>query len=207
MTEHAPEYEHYDLQEEDPYLIRGSTCLINGLDITDTQLLNDAEARFSAAAYAELIQAPVEPTFDLQHLCSIHRHLFGDVYPWAGEPRRTEIGKGGKLFLPYRLISEKAREVFDELHAERLLLGLPINEFALRAGYYLGRINALHPFREGNGRTQRILLDQLAEQAGYAFTWAAISGEQMAMACRLARLDPPDFSRLSSLLRLHITEL
>lgn len=153
MTVHAPGYEHYDLQEEDPYLIAGSTCLINSLGITDTQLLNEAEERFSAAAYAELIQSPVEPTFDLQHLCRIHRHLFGDVYPWAGEPRRTEIGKGGKLFLPYRLISEKACEVFDALHAERLLLGLAMDEFAQRAGYYLGRHQCAASF-PGGQRTQ-----------------------------------------------------
>lgn len=206
MTEVAG-YEHYDLQEEDPYLILGSTCLTNSLGILDTQLLNDAEEAISAAAYAELIQSPVHPSFDLDHLCQIHQRLFGDIYPWAGIPRRTEIGKGGKLFLPYRLIESKAMAVFAELHGESLLRGLSMADFAVRAGYFLGRINTMHPFREGNGRTQRILLDQLAELSGFAFEWSAISGEQMAMACREARQDEPNYDKLSHLLRLHITTL
>ncbi len=197
-------YEHYDIQDEDPYLIPGSSCLLNSLGITDTRLLNEAEEKISAAAYAELIQSPVEPTFDLHHLCLIHQWMFSDIYPWAGMPRHTEISKGGNLFLPYRLIEAKAIEVFADLHDENLLRNLTKTDFATRAGYFLGRINAIHPFREGNGRTQRILLDQLAELSGFAFDWSAISGEQMALACRAARQHEADFSKLSHLLRLHI---
>ncbi len=200
-------YESYDLQENDPYLIAGSTCLINCLGILDTQLLNEAEKEISAAAYAELILSPVLPTFDLTHLCQIHHRLFGDIYPWAGEIRKAEIAKGNKLFLPYRLIGENIGAVLEELHQEALLRGLPSFQFAQRAGYYLGRINAIHSFREGNGRTQRIMLDQLAELSGYGFQWDAISGEQMAAACRQARTDAPDCSGLARLLHLHIVEL
>jgi len=200
-------YKNYDLQDEDPYLISGSTCLVNSLGITDTQLLSRAEQDISSAAYAELILSPVSPTFDFNHLCSIHGHLFGDVYPWAGTPRKTEIAKSGKLFLPYRLIQDVSREVFISLHQEQLLAGLAMLEFAERAAYYLGRINTIHPFREGNGRAQRIFLDQLAEQLGYAFEWAAVSGEQMALACRSARQDEPNYQVLIKLLKLHITEL
>lgn len=200
-------YEDYDLQENDPYLIAGSTCLLNSLGILDTQLLNEAEKEISAAAYAELILSPVRPTFDLSHLCQIHRRLFGDIYPWAGEIRTTEIAKGNKLFLPYRLIAKTIDAVFEELQQEAFLKGLPPLPFAHRAGYYLGRINAVHPFREGNGRTQRIMLDQLAEFSGYGFQWDAISGEQMAAACRQARMDDHDCSALERLLHLHIIEL
>lgn len=131
-------YEDYDLQENDPYLIAGSTCLLNSLGILDTQLLNEAEKEISAAAYAELILSPVRPTFDLSHLCQIHRRLFGDIYPWAGEIRTTEIAKGNKLFLPYRLIAKTIDAVFEELQQEAFLKGLPPLPFAHRAGYYLG---------------------------------------------------------------------
>lgn len=200
-------YENYDLQENDPYLIAGSTCLLNSLGILDTQLLNEAEKDISAAAYAELILSPVPPTFDMAHLRQIHKRLFGDIYPWAGEVRTTEIAKGNKLFLPYRLVASTLEAVFEELRQEAFLKGLPPLSFAQRAGYYLGRINAIHPFREGNGRTQRILIDQLAELSGYAFQWDAISGEQMAAACRQARMDDPDFTALERLLQLHIIDL
>lgn len=97
-------YENYDLQDEDPYLIEGSTWLKNLLGITSTAELNEAEAAISAAAMTELIARPVAPTFDLKHLCRIHSRLFGDVYDWAGHLRSTEISKGGMLFLPYGLI-------------------------------------------------------------------------------------------------------
>ncbi|MDX5385796.1 MAG: Fic family protein [Alteromonadaceae bacterium] len=200
-------YEHYDLQDEDPYLIEGSTCLKNLLGITNTAELNEAEAAISAAAMAELIARPVAPTFGLKHLCEIHFRLFGDVYDWAGHLRSTEISKGGMLFLPYGVIPQVAGELFSELHAEDLLRGLPKEEFAFRAAYYLGRINMVHPFREGNGRTQRIFLDQLAELSDYAFEWSAVSGEQMAIACRSARQKLPDYSRLERLLALNIVHL
>lgn len=200
-------YENYDLQEEDPYLIPGSTCLANLLGIKETGLLVEAEAQISAAAHAELIRLPLVPTFDLDHLCRIHRHLFGDIYLWAGSLRNTEIGKGGMLFLPWKLIETESSDIFAQLHEERLLQGLAIQDFAVRAAYYLGRINAIHPFREGNGRTQRIFLDQLAELSGYGFVWSAVSGEQMALACRQARSEDPNYAGLAHLLKLHIVEL
>lgn len=200
-------YEHYDLQDEDPYLIPGSTCLKNLLGITDTRLLLKAEAEISAAALAELIASPVEPTFDLNHLCRIHQCLFGDLYAWAGQVRCTEISKGGKLFLPYRLVEQVSEAVFAELHQEGYLDSLDMAQFATRAGYYLGKINMIHPFREGNGRTQRVLLDQLAELSGFGFEWAGVSGEQMAQACRAARQDTPDYGPLEHLLRICIVRL
>jgi cell filamentation protein len=201
------DYQNYDLQDEDPYLIPGSSCLVNSLGITDTARLNQAEADISAVAYAQLIAFPITPSFDLAHLCAIHAALFGNVYPWAGELRRTEIGKGGKLFLPYSMVETIAHEIFRDLHGEGLLRTLEAKAFAERAAYYLGRINLVHAFREGNGRTQRILIDQLAELSGYAFEWWAISGEQMAQAFRAARQDVPDYSLLVRLLQLHITTL
>lgn len=200
-------YEHYDLQDEDPYLIPGSTCLKNLLGITETRLLLEAEAEISAAALAELIASPVEPTFDLNHLCRIHASLFGDVYPWAGKIRKTEISKGDKLFLPYALIESMSNEVFADLRQEDCLQNLDMLQFATRAGYYLGKINMIHPFREGNGRTQRVLLDQLAELSGFAFEWSGVSGEKMAQACREARQDTPDYGALVRLLRVCIIRL
>lgn len=80
-------------------------------------------------------------------------------------------------------------------------------QFAARAGYYLGKINMIHPFREGNGRTQRVLLDQLAELSGFGFEWSGVSGEQMAQACRAARQDKPDYGPLQRLLKICIVRL
>ena len=200
-------YENYDIQEEDPYLIRGSTCLINRLGITDTQSLNEAEAAISEVAFAELIAKPIEPTFNLEHLCSIHHYLFRDIYQWAGQLRQTEISKGGQLFLPYRNIEDVSAEVFYQLQKDHFLCELDITEFAYKAAYYLGRVNMIHPFREGNGRVQRIFFDQLAELSGYAFQWSGVSGEQMGAACRDARQKTPAYTKLERLLVTSVIRL
>ena len=200
-------YENYDLQEKDPYLLNGSTCLINRLGITDTQALNEAEAAISEVAFAELIANPIEPTFNLEHLCRIHHYLFRDIYEWAGQLRQTEISKGGQLFLPYRNIEDVAAEVFYQLQKDSFLRELDETEFAYKAAYYLGRVNMIHPFREGNGRVQRIFLDQLAELSGYAFQWSGVSGERMAAACREARQQKPAYTKLERLLATSIIRL
>ena len=200
-------YENYDLQEEDPYLLSGSTCLINRLGITNTQALNEAEAAISKVAFAELIANPIEPTFNLKHMCRIHHYLFSDIYEWAGQLRQTEISKGGQLFLPYRKIEDVSAEVFDQLHKDSFLRELDITDFAYKAAYYLGRVNMIHPFREGNGRVQRIFLDQLAELSGYAFQWGGVSGKGMAAACREARQKTPVYTKLERLLATCIIRL
>lgn len=201
------DYAQYGNQSEDPYLLPGSTCLINCLNITDTASLAAAEIELSAHALAELIKSPVHPTFDLSHLCQIHYRLLGTVYPWAGLTREVEISKGGKLFLPWQRIPEVSNQIFTGLASEQLLQGLDGQAFAERAAFYLGRINMMHSFREGNGRTQRIFIDQLAEISGFAFSWISISGTQMGEACRAARQDEPNYSLLHKLLALNIISL
>lgn len=106
--------------------------------------------------------------------------------------------------LQYQLIKKTADDVFSKLHDESLLAYCTQEDFVARAAYYLGRINTIHAFREGNGRTQRVFLDQLVALHGYAFEWSAVSGEQMVQACLAARQKEPDFQPLTKLLRLHI---
>src|SRR5690606_34818539 len=110
--------------------------------------------------------------------------------------------KGGKLFLPFTLIETKANELFNELANENYLQGLELKSFSERAGYYLGNINKIHAFREGNGRTQRVFIDQLAKQNGFYIEWQAISGDAMARACREARIEGGSYANLERLLFL-----
>jgi cell filamentation protein len=95
--------------------------------------------------------SPVPPSYDLSHLCAIHHRVFGDIYDWAGQLRTVAIAKGSWFCLP-QYIESSAAEVFRALHGENLLRGLPRNAFVERLTYYLGEVNAVHPFREGNGR-------------------------------------------------------
>lgn len=197
------DYSQYDLTEEDSYLIENSTCLKNKLGFVSTGELNTAEAALTKLTMADLFVNPVDATFTLQHLQEIHYRLFQDVYEWAGQIRTVEIAKGHNFFLPYRLIPSEAERLFDQLHAEKLLQGLNQDEFGVRAGFYLAAINKIHPFREGNGRTQRVLIEQLANHNGYAINWNAISQEAMGQASREARTQDPTAQRMSRLIKLN----
>ena len=64
------------------------------------------------------------------------------------------------------------------LPRENYLRGLPADRLRRSLTYYLAEINAVHPFREGNGRTQRAFVGQLAEQAGYHLAWEKLTPER-----------------------------
>lgn len=199
-------YDNYDISDDDN-CIDGSTCLKNHLGLTDTARLDEAEGNIVNLALAQLeINAPFPLTWDFTHLQHIHEFLFKDIYPFAGRVRSVEVSKGGILFLPHSLILNKANSVFSKLQTENLLSGLSVEDFGDRCGYYLGQINLIHPFREGNGRTQRAFLDQLAKKNGYRFIWSAVSGEAMSLACREARMPNGSDKKLRRLLRLNITD-
>ncbi|MDR2869023.1 MAG: Fic family protein [Deferribacteraceae bacterium] len=155
-----------------------SGVLINKLGITDAERLNIYEHTLSDARALELKDEPIKPSFDLKHLQCIHQYLFQDVYFWAGELRDVNIFKGNG-FCDCRFIVSEADKIFTRLANDQYLRGLDIDAFSKKLAYYFGEINALHPFREGNGRTQRIFIAELAEQAGYWLDFSNISQKEM----------------------------
>jgi cell filamentation protein len=148
----------------DPYLIPGTKVLRNRLGISDARRFDRIERRLVADRIAE--GAPIG-TFDLTHLRAIHRHLFQDVYDWAGELRTVEINKGGRQFQFRRYIQTGMADVHRRLIQSGFLKGLNSDDLAQQAGVIIGDVNYIHPFREGNGRTQAQYLKQLAMQAGH----------------------------------------
>ena len=110
-------------------------------------------------------------------ICSI-RKLFQDIYQWAGQVRTVNIAKN-TAFAPVQNIDSFAKSTFNGLKADNYLQGLPKGRFLDRAAYHLGEINALHPFRDGNGRAQRAFMDQVAGRAGYAFDWSKTNQREM----------------------------
>jgi cell filamentation protein len=159
----------------DHYIDPESGVLKNRLGITDEASLEAAEADFVAERSRELSQTPLKGRFDLAHLQAIHRHLFGDVYDWAGELRTVDISKGGHLFAHHIHIEGFAATIFKNLAQEKNLAGLDPDAFSDRAAQYLGELNALHPFREGNGRTQREFISHLAHANGYYIAWEHVN--------------------------------
>jgi cell filamentation protein len=159
---------------DDVYCIPGTAVLTNKAGITDQDLLDEYEGDFTAIRHLELMQNPVEGAFDLAHLCKIHQHLFQDVYDWAGEIRSVDIIRGDSRFCNVRQIRSYSNTLFSALAGEKYLLNLEPEVFASRLAHYLSEINAIHPFREGNGRVQRLFISQVAKHAGYALDFSAL---------------------------------
>lgn len=185
--------------DSDPYLDPATGVLKNRLGITDESTLEQAEASFVAARSYELSQTPLRGSFDLAHLQAIHRHLFGDVYDWAGELRTIDISKGDNRFAHYAHIVGAAEAIFGQLAKDNSLAGLDPHAFSERAAHYLGELNALHPFREGNGRTQREFISHLAQANGFFVAWANIAQPEM-LAATIQSFHG-DASKLAELIR------
>jgi len=140
------------------------TVLRNKLDIREAGTLEAAERQFVAQ---RLLEPVLGGDFDLPHLRAIHRHLFQDVYEWAGELRTVEIARGGSRFQPKRFIQSGMADIHRRIVEAEYLQGLRPDSFAAAADPILGDVNHVHPFREGNGRTQLQYLKQLAARAGH----------------------------------------
>jgi cell filamentation protein len=119
------------------------------------------------------LEALPRGNLSVRHYRSIHRHLFQDVYRWAGRFRTVRTHKGTSTFCYPEYIENEMRQLFDGLKQADYLAHLSANGFASRVAHFLATLNAIHPFREGNGRTQNIFLGLLAARAGHALelTW------------------------------------
>jgi cell filamentation protein len=149
---------------DDPYTYKNSTVPINNLDLRDQAELDDFEAEISNARANEPLP---EGNLDFAHYCAVHRHLFQDVYEWAGTPRTVRISKQSNPFCFPEHIHAQANTLFADLKARNYLQNLPANEFAERATHFLAELNAIHAFREGNGRAQLTFFALLADRAGH----------------------------------------
>ncbi len=169
----------YDPGSGDPYLDSTTGVLSNRIGARTEQELEAREAAFVAARAYELEILPEAGKFDLAHLQRIHARVFQDVYDWAGQLRTVEIVKGTTVFARRGAIGSAAAQLFRALAAEDHLAGLETQYFSARAGYYLGEINVLHPFRDGNGRAQRMFISQIAALSDYSINWERVSRPTM----------------------------
>ncbi len=157
---------------DDPYVYPGTSVLRNRLGIRNPDRLAQVESEWSFVRLVELLHHPEPGSYDLAHLSRFHRRIFGDVYPWAGEIRTVAMAKGQLFALPQHITSY-ASTLFEQLGGESHIAGLERANFVARLAFYFAEINALHPFREGNGRAQRAFLKQLGRQAGWDIEWRA----------------------------------
>ena len=160
----------------------GTTVLANKLGIRDESALEQFEGTLTTAKSAQWLSAPEMSTFDFAHYKAIHFFLFSDLYDWAGQIRDVNISKKETVFCPAEEISEQANRIFAYLKKQNFLCGLEKGPFAKALVDFYCVTNMLHPFREGNGRTQRTFLSQLAQNAGYTLNFAKIDGDLLMIA-------------------------
>lgn len=149
---------------EDPYCYPGTDVLINKLGLRDAARLQAFEEEISRERAAEPLPAG---RLDAGHYKAIHRHLFQDVYSWAGKPRTVRMTKGDSSFCYPEYIEDQLAKLFDWLKRRHYLSDLTAEEFSTAAAHFLSELNVIHAFREGNGRTQLAFLALLAARAGH----------------------------------------
>jgi cell filamentation protein len=173
----------------DPYLDPETGILRNLIGARARQSLDDAEGSLSFARLVQLMDRPTKPTGDLTELCAIHRHLFQDLYDWAGQIRIIDIRKnvvGAEFFLPSGMIERASVFAAGELRSDNALRGLDRAQFIDRLAYHYDQVNYIHPFREGNGRVQRVFWNRVAVAAGWQLDWRPVHGDVNDRASRAA---------------------
>jgi cell filamentation protein len=135
--------------------------------LKDISALRDAEYAASWIRIKQLIKNPIPGNFNMAHLCAIHKHIFQDVYDWAGKLRTVNISKENSLFCLCEYMPSWMDDIHGRLKRDDYLRGLDKPAFVDKITRFHGDVDGLHPFREGNGRATRVFIDQLARQAGY----------------------------------------
>ena len=160
------------------YCYPDSDVLKNKLGIMNQEKLHEVERKLTALRISDLIRKPIRGNFDLKHLCVIHYYIFQDLYTWAGSLRKVDIAKGN-MFCNVMFLNDQADVIFGAIRKDNYLEGLSRDAFVSRLAFHFSEINALHPFREGNGRTQREFIRELALYNHYAIDFSKSTEKEM----------------------------
>ena len=182
----------------DPYVDPDSGTLRNlpGFDDAEELTLFEAHAVALRAQQLHVNPALIESTWGARQWMGVHRHLFQDVYDWAGEFRTINITKGEHTFHPADRLGPAVDYVASQLQAIAGLRFPSADELAEHLAVVLGDMNEAHPFREGNGRTQREVIGQLADLHGHPIAWETISAGDNVEASIASSTDPTAFALL-----------
>lgn len=163
----------------DSYVYPGTYILRNKFDMISHEELSRYERVIAAARLMQFYINPVKGNFDFEHFKKIHHHIFQDIYDWAGKERTVNIAKGTTVFCLVQNIKPYADTIFSDLKKDNCLKNLGPDDFSKKTAHYLNEINLLHPFREGNGRTQREFIRELALNAGYDLNFSKVTAREM----------------------------
>lgn len=178
------------------YCYENSNTLINKLEIKDQLTLQKYEARITAAKLLALRQKGITGNFDKNHFVSIHKYIFEDIYPFAGKFRTENIAKGYFRFAEWEYIEEEIDKLLLKLKNENYLNEKSEEELAKALAYYMSELNVLHPFREGNGRTIREFIRQLALKNGYTLNLKKVEPQKMLNASIKSIIDTEELENI-----------
>jgi len=192
-------FEGYDAFD-DPYCYKGTNTLKNKLGLRDPALLESFELEMTALRANEPLPGG---KYDARHYRRVHHHLFQDVYRWAGKYRTVRTSKGGNPFCFPEHIATEMDSLFAKLAESGALATDNVDQFVGEIANFLAELNAIHPFREGNGRSQLAFVAMLGERAGFPFDFARVERDTFlpAMIASYAGDIEPLTSELSKLLR------
>jgi cell filamentation protein len=160
----------------DPYCYENSFVLRNLAGLRTDEAREAFEVPMVALRSGEALP---EGNFDPSHYRAVHHHLFQDVYDWAGAYRTIRIAKNDAMFCYPEYIAAQMDALFASLRGESFVRGSDPNAFVIASSSFLADLNAIHPFREGNGRTQLTFLFLLGHRAGHALDMSRIRAEEM----------------------------
>lgn len=164
------------------YCYPSSNVLVNKLDIHDNKKLAEVERKLVLLKLYELRQNKKIGKFNILHFLSIHKFLFEDIYPFAGKIRAEDIAKDSFRFAKWEYIEDQLNTLLEKLSKDNFN-NLSKEEMSKKLSYYMSELNVLHPFREGNGRTIREFIRELAFRYGYFLEIKAVNPEEMLLAC------------------------
>lgn len=171
----------YSIAASSDHCYEGTSCLINKLSIRDEKKLAEVEAAIVLGKTTLLDQHPIQGDFDLDHYKRIHQFLFCDLYDWAGQLREVNLSKKGTAFVPVEEIEPCATACFKRLR-EFQAEGLSYHELAEGVADFYHTINMLHPFREGNGRAQRVFFSQWIQHIGFQLDLTTVDSDEFIFA-------------------------
>lgn len=159
---------------DDPYSYKGTHTLKNKLGLRDPELLEAFELEITTLRANEPLP---NGRYDALHYRRIHHFLFQDVYAWAGKYRTVRTSKGGNPFCFPEHIASEMDKLFASLTAGPDLGAEDSEQFVAAIAHFLAELNAIHPFREGNGRAQLAFVHLLGERAGLPFDFSRVRRE------------------------------
>lgn len=176
------------MQEGDRYFVEVGGALENKLGITDQQELEKTEYDNTARQIARILQQEPPKVPNFEYLLSLHRQLFEEIYDFAGKIRTVNISKPDSPvpFCYCDFISSESQRIFNELAKMNYLVGMPKPLFIEKLAWLPSELNALHPFREGNGRTIRLFLMLLVKNANYLIDFNFATHDDILVADRAA---------------------